>query len=156
MRLKVSYRFFYRAFSILPRPMCNSHTERRATVRSMSVGSGGCLHDGIRRWYVSVNFPFPCNRVRSGRRATRLGLSESRSNKPAVLSHPLFSFLTTENVTEERTEATTPAQPIANVVSETTHVSENTVTQKCHATTLVRRRPRYFCVILRAQIGSAE
>lgn len=89
---------------------------------STSVGSDDCLHDGVRRWYVSTYFLFPRNH---GPVRPSHGQAQ-RTKSRSINGHSLFiSFLTTENASEERTEVSTPAQPVANAVSETTHVSEH-------------------------------
>lgn len=88
---------------------------------STLVGSDDCLHDGVRRWYVFTYFLFPRNHGPVRPSLGQVQRSKSLSNDDRSL---FISFLTTENATEERTEASTPAQPVANAVSETTHVSE--------------------------------
>lgn len=86
------------------------------------VGSDGCLHDGVRQWYVSAYFPFSCNRRPVWSFCDQAHHLESSFSN----GHSSFiSFLTTENATEERTEASTPAQPNPNAASETTNVSKH-------------------------------
>lgn len=89
---------------------------------SISVGSDGCLHDGVRWWYVSAYFPFSRNRRPVWSSCDRTYHLESRSSNG---HSPFVCFSTTENATEERTEASTPAQPNSNAASETTNVSKH-------------------------------
>ncbi|KAG5309253.1 DPY30 protein, partial [Acromyrmex insinuator] len=76
-------------------------------VYTMASGGGTCSY-----------FLFPRNHGPVRPSLGQARCSKSRSNN----GHSLFTFfLTTENATEERTETSTPVQPVVNAVSETTH-----------------------------------